>query len=360
MNRTKSKTTTITKEILENYIEDGKSIVEMAKILKVSKNKIGRLIKKFDIKFREKYKKINEKVNNLTKENLEALYKSGISINEIARQLNTYSDKIRRLNLKFGINISDFQEYRHKYNVHIFDSIDTEEKAYWLGFLYADGNVRKDKLNPTVSINLSAVDFNHVKKFKLFMEDTRDISVISHRTRITASGRQQEMVQYSVSFEHIRQSLIKLGCVPNKSLILTFPDLSIFNEKELVYDFICGYIDGDGCLSMVGRKTKRLSISVRGTKDFLLGIKNIFPEFSLYSEVDKRTGNTQYKIYCGSDKADKVAMKLYNNAVVYLDRKYEKFTALCKLYSEKLGNIGEGCDVNTETTNEISKGSLAS
>lgn len=35
-------------------------------------------------------------------------------------------------------------------------------------------------------------------------------------------------------------------------------------------------------------------------------------------------------------------MKLYGNATIYLDRKFEKFAALCKLYSEKSGKNGEG------------------
>ena len=60
------------------------------------------------------------------------------------------------------------------------------------------------------------------------------------------------------------------------------------------------------------------------------------------NEIDKKTGSTLYKISCCSDKADKVAMKLYGNATIYLDRKFEKFAALCKLYSEKSGKNGEG------------------
>lgn len=48
-----------------------------------------------------------------------------------------------------------------------FEKIDNEEKAYWLGFLYADGNVslKEDK----IELSLAEKDLNHIKKFKNFI-----------------------------------------------------------------------------------------------------------------------------------------------------------------------------------------------
>ena len=45
-------------------------------------------------------------------------------------------------------------------NEHFFDVIDTEEKAYWLGFIFADGYVAKDR--PTFAMNLQYSDINHM------------------------------------------------------------------------------------------------------------------------------------------------------------------------------------------------------
>ena len=154
----------------------------------------------------------------------------------------------------------------------------------------------------------------------------------------------------------LRQSLIELGCVPAKSLILKFPEEEIFKEKDLVYDFIRGYVDGDGCLY---RSYDRLGISIKGTFEFLEGIKRYFPQqfTKVFSEVDPRTKAIQYKLSCSSNKADQVAYKLYENSSIYLDRKFDKYATLCKLHhSEKLGNNGEVCDDNTVITDSIAQG----
>ena len=45
-----------------------------------------------------------------------------------------------------------------------FDKINTEEKAYWLGFLYADGSIssKEDK----IELGLAEKDLHHIEKFK--------------------------------------------------------------------------------------------------------------------------------------------------------------------------------------------------
>ena len=62
---------------------------------------------------------------------------------------------------------------KHTCNEHFFDTIDTQEKAYWLGFLFADGNV--SNISNTVSISLKGDDIAHLEKFKIFINASNNI-----------------------------------------------------------------------------------------------------------------------------------------------------------------------------------------
>lgn len=297
---------------------------------------------------------IYDKLKDLTKEQLIDYLRSGLSREQIAEKFNVGSWMIYKKAKEFNIDIrSTKKEYNKNFNVHVFDEINTEEKAYWLGFLYADGCVYNTKpplgRQYKVSLALKSEDIDHIRKFKRFLEDVRDDSAIKINTT-ELNGKKFDEAKYVVCSSYFVDKLTLYGCVPRKSLILKFPDKSIFKEDKLIIDFIRGYIDGDGSLSCA---RNRLQISVLGTFDFLNGIKQIFPEFSSITSKD-----SVYNISCQYNKADLVAHKLYGNATVYLDRKYNKYATLCKLYTgEKSGNIGEGCDANTEITPEITKGS---
>lgn len=118
--------------------------------------------------------------------------------------------------------------------------------------------------------------------------------------------------------------MCELGCIPNKSLTLTFPDLNIFKYEYLIYDFIRGYVDGDGNISP---SRGYIQISIFGTENFLLGIRKYFPDFS-YPKKDKRSN--VFFIRSSHKKAEKISSKLYKNATIFLDRKYSKFAELCR------------------------------
>ena len=53
------------------------------------------------------------------------------------------------------------------YNRHIFDNIDNEEKAYWLGFIVADGYLNLDK--HMLRIKLGNKDKQHLKNQELLL-----------------------------------------------------------------------------------------------------------------------------------------------------------------------------------------------
>ena len=296
------------------------------------------------------------KLKNLTKEQLEKYRSSGLSSRQIAKKLNVGKSTVLRRARELNVKMESVRNYsKDKYfDIHVFDTIDTEEKAYWLGFLYADGCIRQNSNHGSncIILELKSTDYSHILKFKSFLKDNRDNSVIKNKIKYK-DGTRCESSRYSVFNKHIVEMLVSFGCTQNKSLSLCFPDMSIFKEESFVIDFIRGYIDGDGCLSMV-KGNNRLRVSLVGTLSFINGVINIFPEFCKAGEH-----HSIYQSSCCGDKADLVAHKLYGNATVYLDRKYNKYATLCRLYnaSEKLGNIGEGCDANTEITSEITKGS---
>ena len=76
------------------------------------------------------------------------------------------------------------------FDEHSFDVIDTEEKAYWLGFLYADGNVSNTKNE--VGITLQSSDIKHLYKFKTFLKSSKiptlNVSEKYNRCRFSVSN----------------------------------------------------------------------------------------------------------------------------------------------------------------------------
>lgn len=239
----------------------------------------------------------------------EIMLETGISETTLFRRLK-----------KLGIKIPNYHN-QLKFNNTVFDCIDTPEKAYWLGFIYADGSVNKN--NNTVSIKLSAKDIEHLKKYNLFLENTKDVREFVTRT----NGKEYPSCEVSVCNKHFKERLMELGVVPNKSLILTFPNLSIFKGRDLVYDFIRGYIDGDGCLTY--SYGGRLQMNILGIKEFLEGIMNIFPDKFTINKIKRLETNVWALRNCG-ENADFVCTKLYKKASIYLERKYERFVALVR------------------------------
>lgn len=135
---------------------------------------------------------------------------------------------------------------KYVYNKDYFEKINTSEKAYWLGFLYADGCITrfyKGEVLKSMSleITLKDADCEHLIKFKNALESNIPIQ---HRI-ITGKYKADRIV---VNCTKICNDLIKLGCTPTKSLTLEFPKKDII-PQDFIRDFIRGYFDGDGGVS---------------------------------------------------------------------------------------------------------------
>ena len=260
-----------------------------------------------------KYREVTKELKELVKQG-----KSGKQISEILNlSYTTMHRKLRKLN----INLPNYHN-ELKFNNTVFDSIDNEEKAYWLGFLYADGSVSAN--NNSVELSLKGEDISHLEKFKTFLNSKNSVKLGIAK----CGNKTYSRCRFNASDKHFHDKLIELGCIPNKSLILKFPDINIFASQELIPHFIRGYVDGDGCLTYT--KTGRLVVEIIGTKEFLSTIVDRYSKiFTPALHKDKRhlESNT-YFISCACNKADEFATLLYANANIYLDRKYDRFAVL--------------------------------
>ena len=248
-----------------------------------------------------------------------------------------------------GYEVINYQN-RSRLNEHCFDSMDTEEQFYWLGFLYADGNI--SSTGNRLEVQLSINDLSHLEKFRKFLGLTTEIRI--------GVSQGYGFCHLAVRNKHLWNTLNDLGCIPRKSLTLQFPKLTIFPDKNFILHFIRGYVDGDGCLSYYLNYTKkyyRTKLNMLGTKSFLTTLNSLFGNKGYLISVSNNT----YELSFSDVPSRKLARFLYENSTVYLDRKYKKYLEFCRIEEEsskrKSSKIGEGCDANTEVNSEITKGS---
>ena len=84
-----------------------------------------------------------------------SLYQEGVSSSKLQKQFRLQYHDIKEILLAHGIQVRTHRESRIKYkrNENYFSYIDTPEKAYWLGFIYADGFITKKKLMETLYLD---------------------------------------------------------------------------------------------------------------------------------------------------------------------------------------------------------------
>ena len=337
------------KTALIKSLKEGKTNREIGAEYGVKGHTITAWLSNFGISANDYLKHRKKKLQEGDEKKIVEMYKQGKTSKEIAKSFSVSCETLLTFQRAYNIKARSYFEYRLDYDVHIFNKIDTEEKAYWLGFLYADGCV--DSNRNRIFLELKDVDRNHVLKFKTFLGDTRDDSIVKTITTKLPSGNVTYHSRYCVSSKTLKEDLIRLGCFPRKSLNLTFPNLSLFDRESLVFDFLRGYVDGDGCLY---KTRSSVGIEILGTESFLNGITRYSPEFKKPSKISH---SEAFRTGCYGKNAREVANKLYGHATIYLDRKFEKFATLFKYKdSETSGNIGEVCDDNTEISGKITKG----
>ena len=238
-------------------------------------------------------------------------YKNGSTIAKLSKDFNVDNATIRRLLKKNNISLrGNKQNFPRDEN--FFQDINTAEKAYWLGFLYADGCVHTN----TNTISISLKDIEHLEKFR---------SAIKAKNKIVSSSdnRFQKPTtthQFAIKDKKMKQDLIRHGCVPQKTLkINKIPNI----PRDYVSHFIRGYFDGDGSLHFLNG-TKNFRISFLGNKEFLIDVQK---ELQTNVSISHGTGKAMYFQIAGRKQVPKILDYIYKDSTeeTRLDRKYKKY-----------------------------------
>ena len=215
---------------------------------------------------------------------------------------------------------------KYVYNKDFFEKIDTEAKAYWLGFLYADGCInriyRGEKVKAMdLELGLARIDENHLYKFLNDLESNIEVKRKTNRYK----GKTYESSRVHVCCTKMCRDLIKLGCTPQKSLDIVFPSNELVPEN-LIKHFIRGYFDGDGCISP-SNQCNTIICNIVGTKNFLVHVCEYLHKNEIINFIPKiyKKGNAFEVFFHGNENNKKFLSWLYDDAIVYLDRKYKKY-----------------------------------
>lgn len=276
----------------------GASIAELADLHGCSSANMRNQLAKLGVQFRRTgiYSRHNVSANERAA--LVARYAAGESVYELAAATGrSYAPMYRNLQ-RWGATFRRTGPKRQlAVNEHFFKTIDTELKAYWLGFIEADGHVRSSGL----SVELAVIDKTHLEKLKQALQTEAEVKV----TKRGIAARLQ--VHSHILRDDLDRQLSALTVPP-----------------RLLRHYFRGLFDGDGCLSH--------SITTKSWTFGQLGSEMQLTELKKW--LLAQTGRTGGKLhfhggiwkthYTGNRQVPVIMALLYDGATVFLDRKAAK------------------------------------
>lgn len=270
------------------------------------------------------------------------------TVSEIAKMYNCSPQAIYGWCKKYGLSYKRSVQSeikrpkKYQYDDTYFSIIDNEHKAYWLGFIMADGCIiQKSKNRPSLSlvINLQESDKEHLEKFNKDLQGNLPIKIRTQKPHVIHSWQKDVYIsetKYStieVNSKWLCQDLIRHGVAQRKTLKEHSP---LIKNPDLIKHFIRGFFDGDGCFSATkpsdkNREYPKIFIA-SGHEIIQFIVDNVFKETGFVMGQDK-----YYKLdrcYIQSEEGFlKFVKYIYKDATIFLDRKKELIDSYMKRYS---------------------------
>lgn len=248
-------------------------------------------------------------------------YLSLKNIHKVAEEFKVSLSPIKRILKESGIEITN---RRYIVNDSYFDIIDTEEKAYWLGFLYADGYIRERKSGNSLEVKLSVKDKDHLLLFRECIGSNHLIKESQNKVKYKGGISTSDMVYLAMYSTRLVESIKNQGFHSRKTFTIKNPKI----QKEMTRHFIRGYFDGDGSFSFNPNNHSNKTQIVTASDEFK---KFIIDELEYNNITIKLYSQIKLQIQNKMDN-NKFYHYIYDEAKIYLKRKKEKYEEFRRYY----------------------------
>jgi intein-encoded DNA endonuclease-like protein len=243
------------------------------------------------------------------------------NIHKVAKCFNVSVSPISRILKSNGVDLTN---RRYEVNHDYFNIIDTQEKAYWLGFLYADGYIRERKSGNSLEMKLSIKDKGHLENFRKDISSNHYIKESFNKVKYKSGFSESHMCHLAMYSTNLVNSIKSQGFHSRKTFTIKFPSLN----KKLIHHFIRGYFDGDGSFSFNTKTFRPHTNLVCASEVFRSQLMKILKENDIdikqYSDISlhiqDKLGNLKFYNY------------IYKNSNIHLNRKKEKYEEFRKHY----------------------------
>lgn len=299
------------KKIAEEVFVKTRNCAEVARVIECSRDGAHSLIKRMGY---DTQKSIYSWLSDEEIDLVRTMYESGNTAKEILPFVNqkiVCENSIIKIVKDGGIEARGTGYRNVILHEDFFDVIDTEEKAYVIGFLLADGYVIEQKRDRsrTWGIALQTQDKYMLERFREMVGSDNKLC------------HQRNEYVFTVVSDHMVDMLAKYNIVPRKCKIVSFPYNAI--DKKLHRHVVRGLFDGDGCIC-------KKSCSFCGNEIMMHEIQNmLIEEIEINRNKIYARENGVYS-FAFSSKKDVTAFYhyLYDDSTIFLTRKRERFEKL--------------------------------
>lgn len=270
--------------------------------------------------------------NTLSQELFIRYTKDNMSLTKLSETYKIPPTVIKRTLKEQGTTLRTHRQSKIKYtfNHNFFEIIDTEYKAYFLGFMLADGHVGEKE----VIIAIKDIDRHIIEKFVKCIEGNNKICTPSTKSNFVKT--ETKCARINLRSDKMISDLNKLGLTRNKTYNTIVPSVPTHLERH----FWRGVFDGDGYVSVYKTKQRQYTYTILETG--LCGHINTmtaYREFLISNNIKVSKISPDKSIFqlrvCGANNALKQYDLLYTgiDPELCLKRKREKFE-LYKEYKE--------------------------
>ena len=233
------------------------------------------------------------------------------------------------MGIKYSVNENFFKSWSKK-------------MAYVLGYIYADGYILDAPSMRGKYISITSIDKESIERIKCWL--CSDHKVIERPSQ-WLNGNLAYVLR--IGSHRIYDSLFQHGLYPNKSLTMRLPKI----PQKYLMDFVRGYFDGDGCISLyktIGNSghvhARKLSvIFTSGSKKFLSKLTLLLScqlEIKTQKIIDAKTA---FQLRYSTTDSVTIYHELYKGCKKgeYLERKHQIFQEFFELHKRRSGEDGQ-------------------